>query len=215
MQNRIGANLAAVANLGDAMRATRSANLALQREQINEMVKATLAGSSDLVGAAVTWEPDALDGKDAEFADKKPHYDATGRFMPYWTRNVWHEMHVEPIVFDPKPGANDWYDIPKKMGKVFFTEPYEYPIEGKPVLMASLVAPIMIEGKFQGTASADFMLPRLTAILAEQKVIDGGKLALLSNGGLYASHPQAQWLGKLGHQHSGRRARAHPPGQAL
>ncbi|UUZ56983.1 cache domain-containing protein [Massilia sp. H-1] len=100
-------------------------------------------------------------------------------------------------MFDPKPGANDWYDIPKKMGKVFFTEPYEYPIEGKPVLMASLVAPIMIEGKFQGTASADFMLPRLTAILAEQKVIDGGKLALLSNGGLYASHPQAQWLGKL------------------
>jgi len=196
LQNRIGANLAAVINVGDAMRATRAANLALQREQINEMVKATLAGSNDLVGAAVTWEPNALDGKDADFADKKPLYDASGRFMPYWTHNAAGEMHVEPIVFDPKPGANDWYDIPKKTGKVFFTEPYEYPIEGKPVLMASLVAPIMIEGKFQGTASADFMLPRLTAILAEQKVIEGGKLALLSNGGLYASHPQAQWLGK-------------------
>ncbi len=197
LQNRIGANLAAVSNVADAMRATRAANVALQREQINEVVQATLtAAGGDLIGAAVTWEPDALDGKDAEYANKAPHYDASGRFMPYWTRNAAGQMHVEPIVFDPKPGANDWYDIPKKNGKVFFTEPYEYPIEGKPVLMASLVAPIIIDGKFQGTSSADFMLPRLTAILAEQKVIEGGKLALLSNGGLYASFPVAEMLGK-------------------
>jgi methyl-accepting chemotaxis protein len=196
LQARIGSNLAAVINVGDAMRATKAANIPLLREQINEVVKATLAGSSDLVGAAVTWEPNALDGKDAEFVDQKPLYDATGRFMPYWTRNSAGAMHVEPIVFDPKPGANDWYDIPKKTGKVFFTEPYEYPIEGKPVLMASLVAPIMIAGAFQGTASADFMLPRLTNILAEQKVIEGGKLSLISNGGLYASHPSAGLLGK-------------------
>ncbi|SHH45649.1 methyl-accepting chemotaxis protein [Massilia sp. CF038] len=196
VQNRISANLAAVSNVADTMRATKAASLPLAREQINEVVKATLGASADLIGAAVTWEPDALDGKDAEYADKKPHYDASGRFMPYWTRNAAGEMQVEPIVFDPKPGANDWYDIPKKMGKVFFTEPYEYPIGGKPVLMASLVAPIMIGGAFRGTASADFMLPRLTAILAEQKIIEGGKLTLLSNGGLYASHPQAEWLGK-------------------
>jgi len=196
VQNRISANLAAVSNVGDSMRATKAASIPLQRDQINEMVKALLAASPDLVGAAVTWEPDALDGKDAEFAGKLPLYDATGRFMPYWTRNNAGAMHVEPIVFDPKPGANDWYDIPKKMGKLFFTEPYEYPIEGKPVLMASLVAPIMVDGQFQGTSSADFMLPRLTKILAEQKVIEGGRLALISNGGLYASHPNADWLGK-------------------
>ena len=196
LQTRIGANLAAVIGVGHAMRATRAADKPLAREQINEIVKATLAASSDLIGAAVTWEPNALDGKDAEFADQKPYYDASGRFMPYWTRNSAGQMHVEPIVFDPKPGANDWYDIPKKTGKVFFTEPYEYPIEGKPVLMASLVAPIMIDGVFQGVSSADFMLPRLSKILAEQKVIEGGKLSLISNGGLYASHPSAALLGK-------------------
>jgi len=196
LQNRIGINLAAVTSLGAIMRSTKAADMPLLREQINETVKATLVGSPDLIGAAVTWEPDALDGKDADFKDQKPLYDASGRFMPYWTRNGAGELHVEPIVFDPKPGANDWYDIPKKNGKVFFTEPYEYPIEGKPVLMASLVAPIMIKGQFQGTASADFMLPRLTKILSEQKVIEGGRLALISNGGLYASHPAAARLGK-------------------
>jgi methyl-accepting chemotaxis protein len=196
LQTRIGTNLATVIGLAAAMRSTKAADLPVARPQINEMVKSVLAGSSDLIGAAVTWEPDALDGKDAEFANQAPLYDATGRFMPYWTRSGAGEMHVEPIVFGTEAGANDWYDIPKKSGKVYFTEPYVYPIEGKPVLMASLVAPIMIASQFKGTASADFMLPKLGKILAELKVIEGGKLALISNGGLYASHPNADLLGK-------------------
>nr|WP_315486401.1 methyl-accepting chemotaxis protein [uncultured Undibacterium sp.] len=196
LQARIASNLSAVVNLAGAMRGTRAANQALSRDQINEMVKATLLGSEDLIGTAVTWEPNALDNKDADFAGQLPLYDATGRYMPYYTRTNGGGTHVEPIVFDSAPGANDWYDIPKKSGKVFFTEPYIYPVDGKPTLMASLVAPIMIEGKFQGTASADFMLTRLTKILNELEVIDGAKLSLISNGGLYASTPVAEKLGK-------------------
>ena len=46
-------------------------------------------------------------------------------------------------------------------------------VAGKDVLMASLVAPIMIGGQFKGTASADFMLPRLSTILADLKSIFG------------------------------------------
>ena len=196
LQARIASNLASVSSLAGAMRGTKSASLPLQREQINELTKATLSSSEDLLGAAVTWEPNALDGKDAEFANQKPNYDASGRFMPYWTRGAGGKLQVEPIVFDPKPGANDWYDVPKRTGKTFFTEPYIYPVDGKDVLMASLVAPIMIDGGFKGTASADFMLTRLAKILADLKVIEGGKLALISNGGLYASHPVPERLGK-------------------
>ena len=196
LQARIASNLASVSSLAGAMRATRSVNLPLQREQINELTQATLGSSEDLLGAAVTWEANALDGKDADFANQKPYYDASGRFMPYWTRGSGGKLQVEPIVFDPKPGANDWYDVPKRTGKLYFTEPYQYPVDGKDVLMASLVAPIMIDGKFQGTASADFMLTRLAKILAGLKVIEGGKLALISNGGLYASHPLPARLGK-------------------
>ncbi|KQV82633.1 chemotaxis protein [Massilia sp. Root351] len=195
VQGRIGSNLSAVINAGGALRATKAAGVPLAREQIGEMSKATLLGSEDLLGAAVTFEPNALDGKDADYAGKKPHYDDTGRYMPYWTRNG-SAVSVEPIVFDPKPGANDWYDIPKRSGKVYFTEPYAYPVNGKDVLMASLVAPILVDGKFIGVSSADFMLTRLAKILAELKTIEGGQLALVSNGGLYASNPDAQLTGK-------------------
>ena len=196
LQARVATNLSAIVNLAGAMRNTRAANLPLARDQINEMVKATLTGSEDLIGTAVTWEPDALDGKDAEYAGKGPLYDATGRFMPYWTRGTGGALHVEPIVFDAAAGANDWYDIPKRNGKVFFTEPYNYPVDGKPTLMASLVAPIMINGQFKGVASADFMLTRLGTILAGMKTIEGAKLSLISSGGLYASNPVPEKLGK-------------------
>ena len=97
--------------------------MAPARPQVGAMTRATLLGSGDLVGAAVTWEPNALDGKDAEFAGKTPEYDASGRYMPYYTRNADGTLHVEPIVFPTTPGANDWYDIPKRTRKVYFTEP--------------------------------------------------------------------------------------------
>ena len=99
-------------------------------------------------------------------------------------------------MFDPAPSANDWYEVPKKTGKVFFTEPYNFPIDGKPVLMASLVAPILVGDKFQGMASADFTLNQLGKILADLKLIQSGQLALASNGGLYASHPNAEQVNK-------------------
>ena len=195
LQARAATYLSAVINLAGSVGAASAAKLPLAREQINEMVKATLGGSEDLNGVTVTWEPDTLDGKDADYAGKAPLYDATGRYMPYWTRTSG-GVHVEPIVFGSAPGANDWYDIPKRSGKMYFTEPHSYAVDGKPVLMTSLVVPIMVDGRFQGAASIDFMLTRLGKILSELKSIDGAQLSLISNGGLYASNPVAGELGK-------------------
>ena len=196
VQVQLGTKLGAVVNLAAAMSALRDADLAPARPQIAAMTQATVRTSNDFIGGAVTWEPNALDGKDADFAGKAPEYDASGRYMPYYTRNADGTMHVEPIVWPTTPGANDWYDVPKKTRKVFFTEPYSYPVNGKDIMMASLVAPILVKGEFRGTASADFQLTHLGEILAKIKVLDGGRLALVSNGGLYASHPDAAKNGK-------------------
>jgi methyl-accepting chemotaxis protein len=196
VQTSIAANLSAVRVLAKSMARTRSVDQALARDQIDELTRALLDEAPDFIGAAVTWEPNALDGKDAEFADQKPRFDASGRFMPYWTRRSDGSHHVEPIVFGTGPGDNDWYDVPKRTLKPFFTEPYNYPIEGKDVLMASLVAPILIQGQFRGTASADFTVQQLSKLLAELQTLPGGQLTLLSNGGLYATHAQSARLGK-------------------
>ncbi|MEH6434884.1 methyl-accepting chemotaxis protein [Massilia sp. DD77] len=196
MQSRIGANLAIPATMAGTMRSTLAAAQPLARDQIAEMTKAALLSSDDLFGAAVTMEANALDGKDAEFSGQKPMYDDSGRYMPYFTRNGADGVSVEPIIFPTTPGANDWYDVPKASKRMFFTEPYLYPVNGKDVMMASLVVPILVDGQFKGTASADFNVNRLGAILAEMKLVEGGSLALISNGGLYASHKEHARNGK-------------------
>ena len=196
MQSRIGANLAIPATMGATMRATLAAGQPLARDQVAEMTKAALLSSDDLFGAAVTMEANALDGKDQEFAGQKPMYDDSGRYMPYFTRNGAGGVNVEPIIFPATPGANDWYDVPKATKRVFFTEPYSYPVNGKDVLMASMVVPVLVDGQFKGVASADFNVTQLGAILGDMKVVEGGSLALVSNGGLYASHKDLARVGK-------------------
>jgi methyl-accepting chemotaxis protein len=118
LESRLGASLSAVGNLAAGMAASRGADLALTRPQVSALVKATLLGSDDLVGAAVLWEPNALDGRDAEFAGKAPEYDGTGRYMPYFSRGPGGTINVEPSVPD---AAIDVYNVPRDTSHAYFS----------------------------------------------------------------------------------------------
>ncbi|MEW6762259.1 MAG: methyl-accepting chemotaxis protein [Pseudomonadota bacterium] len=188
LKSRIAANLATLESVASTLGATQAGGQALTRDQVAALVRANLVGSEDFIGSSAAYEPDALDGRDAEFAGQAPLYDATGRYMPYWSRTPDGKVNVEPIVFTTTPGGNDWYDVPKASGRSHFTEPYMYPIAGKDVLIASLAAPIRVNGQFTGVVTGDFQLTKLGAMLAEMKIMDQGTLTLVSNRGLYASN---------------------------
>ena len=64
LQTRISSNLASVQALAASQRTSKEANIPLQRPQIDALVQGTLLSSPDFIGAAVTWEPNALDGAD-------------------------------------------------------------------------------------------------------------------------------------------------------
>ncbi|QOY96819.1 HAMP domain-containing protein [Massilia sp. UMI-21] len=196
LKGRIASNLATLESAAAVLSSTQAGGQALTRAQIADLVRATLVGSEDFIGSVAAYEPNALDGKDAEFAGQAPLYDATGRYMPYWTRSPEGKVNVEPIVFVTTPGGNDWYDVPKATGHALFTEPYLYRINGKDVAIATLAAPIMVGGQFMGTVSGDFPLTGLGTMLDNMKVMDEGTLALISNGGVYASHKDHARSGK-------------------
>ena len=196
LKSRLAANLASLKSVATVLQSTQAAEQALSRTQVAELVRATLVGSEDFIGNSAAYEPNALDGKDLEFAGQQPLYDATGRYMPYWARTPDGKVGVEPIVFVTTPGGNDWYDMPKASGRAYFSEPYMYPINGKDVLISSLATPIMVQGQFKGVVTGDFQLTTLGAMLADMKVMDGGTLALISNGGLYASNQNHALNGK-------------------
>ncbi|MGB9992091.1 methyl-accepting chemotaxis protein [Massilia sp. SM-13] len=193
---RLGASLYAVNSMAGSLRATIAAGQPMSRGQMAAAARALLEADDGMIGTTITLEPDALDGRDAAYAGKAPLYDASGRFMPYYVRKAGATIEVEPIVFAANAAENAWYEGPKQTHRLTLTEPYTYPVSGKPVAMASMVVPVVAGGKFYGVASADFMLGKLGDMLEQINKVEGASLALVSNGGVYASHPAPAWTGK-------------------
>jgi len=127
----------------------------LDRHTVNEMLKKIVNNNSDFFGAATLWEPNALDGKDSEYANTIGH-DKTGRFIPYWTRKSANELRIEAQVGYEEEGVGDYYQIPKKAKIECIMDPYYYKVAGNDVLMISLVSPLMLNSEFQGITGIDF-----------------------------------------------------------
>ena len=191
----LGRSFLAVKTLAAAMQGMRSGQHAPSRDQLDDMARQTLTLHPEFIGTYSIWEPNALDGRDAEFVNKGPGTDGTGRYIAYWNRGSG-DIKVEPLLDYEKPGANDWYDIPRRTGKDALIEPYIYQVAGKDVLMSTLVSPIMVGGKVVGVAGSDLPLQALAERLSAMEPLPGAHVALLSTGGVYVSVPDAKKLGK-------------------
>jgi methyl-accepting chemotaxis protein len=123
--------------------------------------------SRGILGNYTAWEPDAFDGRDAEFVNTAGH-DVTGCFVPYWNRGAG-SIAVEPLIDYTKEGAGDYYLIPVKSGKEKIIDPYVYPVGGRDVLMTSVVVPILVDGQARGMVGYDFDLGMIRSQLAEVK----------------------------------------------
>jgi hypothetical protein len=66
------------------------------RALMNDILKRALIRKEYITAFCIGYEPNALDGKDAEFAGKKPEYDDTGRYAPYWNK-VGDSIQVQPL----------------------------------------------------------------------------------------------------------------------
>jgi len=97
----------------------------IDRTSADAMLKGVLAGNSGFLGVWSGWEPDALDGQDARYINQ-PGHDGSGRYIPYWNRGSG-QVVLEPLLDYDKPGAGDYYLIPKQTGKETLIEPYLTP----------------------------------------------------------------------------------------
>jgi len=165
------------------------------RAEADAMLRGALAGSPDYIGVWTLWEPNAFDGKDAEFANT-PGHDETGRYIPYWNRGAG-TIDIEALVNYTTPGAGDYYLLAKRDNAETVLEPYSYKVAGKDVLMTSLVVPIhRADGTFVGVVGVDLPLATLAAEIANEKVGETGYVALVSNKGMYVAHPKVERCGK-------------------
>ncbi|MDI9388422.1 MAG: methyl-accepting chemotaxis protein [Synergistota bacterium] len=181
--------------LADALKGLVKSGRA-DRDSANVIIESVLRGNPALLGAWTGWEPNAFDGRDAEFAGAKGH-DATGRFVPNWYRKG-SSLACEPMVGYDVPGDGDYYLVPMKTGRNAITEPFEYSYEqGGPVYFLNTVSvPIEIDGKRAGAAGVDISVDEIQKLTNSLKMYDSGFARLVSNGGMVVGHPDKDRIGK-------------------
>ncbi len=165
----------------------------LSRGDANDLLKHFIENSPRFVGAYVLFEPSAYDQNDGDFVGA-PGHDSSGRFIPYWTRNGKGEGVLEPLVdYD----TSEYYQIPKKTQKEAAIEPYSYPIQGKDVILTSLVVPISNpDGQFVGIAGLDLSLDGLRQKTTEITIYDTGSITIYSESGIVVGSKEAGHTGK-------------------
>ncbi len=176
-----------------------------RRTEFNAILLNVLKDNPRFNGTYSAWEPNALDGQDQLFRDKQDvGSDATGRFLPYWTRSADGKLAVQPLVeydsADLHPNGvvkGGWYLGPKSGTGESILDPLPYIVQGKNVYLATMSVPITIGGKFAGVAGADFDLNFVQKLAEDVKAsIYGGKAAvdIVSYKGLVVAssdHPDA------------------------
>lgn len=167
------------------------------RDQVHIALKEILKKNKFLIGTWTGWEPNAWDGKDAQFAGTTGT-DQTGRFVPYlnWEGG---KASLTPLLAYDKPGDGDYYQVAKARQKESVIEPYLYQVDGQMVLMTSTVVPIVIDGKFLGVAGVDLPLKAVQKQAAMIKPFETSEAYLLTAKNNYASHPDEKLITKEAH----------------
>ena len=163
------------------------------RDMMNDILKSVLAKKDDITAFCIAYAPNALDGKDAEYAGKGPEYDETGRFSPYWNK-LDGNIEVQPL-YDID--IADWWIVPRDTKQEYITDPYPYMVQGRSVMLESLIFPVLHNGEFIGIISSDIVLDKLQDMVSQ--VMDnnsGGYAEIFSNSGITAAHPDTQYLAK-------------------
>ncbi|WP_319017681.1 methyl-accepting chemotaxis protein, partial [Xanthomonas sacchari] len=190
--NTIGASAVSNQALANALLAQRGHDKA--RELFSDSLRRELQQHPDWTGMGTLWEPQALDGKDADYVNSAGH-DASGRYMVYWS---WQNGKLvrDPLRDYDVAGAGDWYLNPRKLLRPTVAEPYDYEIAGKKVLMTTVSTPILEDGKFLGVVTTDFGLATLQQRVAKLRPLGAGHVRLLSPGGAIVADRDPALVGK-------------------
>ena len=160
--------------------------LDIGRDQVNQILLELVKQNDSFLGTFTVWEPDAFDQMDSAYVNLEGH-DETGRFIPYWNRGP-KGFIVEANLDYEIDGRGDYYQIPKKTKNEAAVGPYMYPVQGKEVLLTSLVVPIIYDNKFYGITGVDVLLEDLQKIVDEKRLYEGlAELNIIAYSGMIAA----------------------------
>lgn len=192
--NRINASAQSTLAMGSYIEHSKlSGNVS--REEATDMMKSYLAKNGYLDGLYVVFEPNAYDGKDANYVNKVGH-DATGRFVTYLGKDG-DKISVEPITDYNDNSENNYYQIAKATKKPYLMEPIKYEAGGKESWITAIVSPIFdASGNFVGVVGGDIKLDGFQKMIVEAKPFNGYTSLVTNEGNIMAEGEKVDSIGK-------------------
>jgi sigma-B regulation protein RsbU (phosphoserine phosphatase) len=150
-------------------------------EELLSLLKATLENNPDIYGSGIAFEPFAFKASSRLYA---PYYyrekgkiafsrlEDSYKFVPYL---YW-----------------DWYQIPRELNRLEWSEPYFDEGAGN-IPMSTCSVPFCAQNGgtklLKGIVTADISLVSLTELVSSVKILKTGYAALLSRNGMVLAHP--------------------------
>ena len=180
------------------------------REALTGELRKAVEQRPDLLGLFLIFQPDALDGRDAEFRGRGDlGSNDAGRFALYWLQAKPGELQAVPgdekLLADTSPGLsgapfNAFFTCPRDSGQLCLLEPYFDDSSGSRKLVTSVAFPLMENGKVLAVIGLDISLNNIQqdALSASRELYEGnGSVSIISPSGVVAGHSQdATQLGK-------------------
>ena len=160
--------------------------MSIEREQVDTMLQSVLKQNKNVAGVYTCWLPNAFDDKD-KYYENEPGYGKAGRFSPYWYRNKYGIIDVEPLKHYDEGGAGNFLIVHKEIKHPFVSDPHIHTLDGNDYRVVSLIVPVILKEDFYGIVGIELgfkALQNLTDKTGIEK--KGGMITILSADGKIA-----------------------------
>ena len=179
-----------------------------QRKIIDYLLHSMAEANPDFVGVWAAFEPNALDGMDAEFANAAGT-NATGRYAGYFSHVNGRVVMTALEDYDDPGIKGAFYHTSLRTGHEAIIDPYYYDVGGKDVMVTSVTVPVRRGGRVIGVVGIDMELTEIQEVVMQIRPFGSGQSGVFSNGGRIIAHPDPLRLGKNMEQTEGDMIGAH------
>ncbi|HEX5809198.1 MAG TPA: GAF domain-containing protein, partial [Anaerolineales bacterium] len=180
VKNQLDQPLFAARGLAQSLSAIKDPAIpaSMSRNDVNAMLRRLLLENPSFVGTYTVWEPNEFDGNDAQYIRATAH-DYTGRFIPYWVRGNDGIIHTEALTQYVTSADGDWYSERRTTKQEVTIAPIYRPIQGREVVIASFIIPIVFKDSFYGIAGVDAPIGFVQQLVDSVDLYDGTTNAVL------------------------------------
>jgi len=178
--NKVETQLTAVTKVTEGLARSLETGSYTDQQQ-HALLRKTVESNPEIYGSFIAFEPYAANAKQSLYA-------------PYYYREkgkIAFSRLDESYIDYPYPYW-DWYQIPRELGKLEWSEPYFDEGAGN-ILISTCSLPFYRESngtkQLQGIVGSDVSLEALTELISSVKILKTGYAALLTRNGVILAHP--------------------------